>query len=88
MALTIAVLLIGSILGLCFEVLILIPAILLTMVVIGIGGLTYGLSVGWTLLAVAEAALALQMGYLGGAFISVARLKIIPEMQHSTSLRA
>jgi hypothetical protein len=62
MALTIVVLLIGTVLGLWFEVLTLIPAILLATVLIGIDGLTYGLGVGWILLGLVKTALALQMG--------------------------
>jgi hypothetical protein len=67
MALAIGSLLLGAVLGLWFEVLVLIPVVLLAALVIGIDAWAHSFGLGRTLVMIFVSAIALEIGYLGGA---------------------
>jgi len=70
-ALTIAVVLIGVILGLSFKALVLVPAMILGVAGIAAFGLANGWGAGSVLSKVALAALGLQIGFIVGGSILV-----------------
>lgn len=67
--LAISAVLVGALLGLRFQVLVLVPAIAIVALLAHRIGLAHHSSVEFTLFAVASAIAALQLGYLGGAFL-------------------
>ena len=60
---------VGVALGLRFKLLILVPAIGLVAAIIGAGGVGSGESPWHLALAIAAAAISIQVGYLGGAMV-------------------
>jgi hypothetical protein len=60
---------IGSALGLRFRVFVLLPAILITIVVITAGALTQGAGIGTIAVMNVIGAICLQFGYLGGVLL-------------------
>ena len=75
MALAIGSLLVGSILGLVFDVLILVPAVLIAAILAVIDGWIQGLGISGIILTIAVSAVALEIGYLSGAGASMLILK-------------
>jgi len=62
---------VGAILGLRFKVLVLLPATLATGVVIAAVSVSTGTGVWWTVILTVMGVTLLQIGYLGGAAISL-----------------
>lgn len=60
---------IGSALGLRFRVFVLLPAILITMAVITVGGIAQGAGIGTISVMNVIGATCLQFGYLGGVLL-------------------
>ena len=83
MAPAIGSLLLGAVLGLWFNVLVLIPVVLFATVNIGIEGWAHTLGLSRIVLAVVVSGIALQIGYLGGAGASV----LISKMQQARAAR-
>lgn len=77
MALAIGGLLLGTVLGLWFQVLVLIPVVLLTALVTGIDAWAHSFGPGRTLLVIFVAAIALEIGYLigAGAFVLISKAR-------------
>jgi hypothetical protein len=71
MALAIGCLLLGAVLGLRFNVLVLLPVVLVATLIIGIEGWTHTLDLTRIGLAVIVSAIALAIGFLAGAVASV-----------------
>jgi hypothetical protein len=63
-------LLLGALLGLWFEVLVLVPAVLLAAVIVGIDGWAHSLGLSKIIVTLVVSAIALETGYLGGAAAS------------------
>ena len=75
MALAIGSLLVGSILGLVFEVLILLPAVLIAAMLAVIDGWIQGLGISGIILTIAVSVVAIEIGFLSGAGASMLILR-------------
>jgi hypothetical protein len=62
---------VGAVLGLRFKVLVLVPATLATGIVIATVSVSTGTEVWWTVILTVMGVTLLQLGYLGGAAISL-----------------
>jgi hypothetical protein len=69
MALALASLSFGAVLGLSFEVLVLVPVVLLAAAIVGIDGWAHSLGFSRTILTILVSAMTLEIGYLGGAAV-------------------
>lgn len=87
-ALVLATLLIGAVLGMKFKVLILIPAIGLALAAILIGGVARGDSASTIVITAELAAVCLQIGYLGGIIAFYGSGRARAGRLHNAALRA
>ena len=72
MTLVISSLFVGAVLALRFKIMILLPAIIVTAVLVIARGVFHGDNLWWAILMAALAAICLQIGYLVAAYIRVA----------------